>query len=84
MKKKDKKTVEELIEGLVVMTQKGFEEVSGRFDGVEGRLGKIEGEMKEVVKRLDRIEYGMISHERRLSILEDKMRIVSVKLGLKR
>lgn len=84
MKKKTKKTVEELIEDLATMTSKGFEEVSGRLDGVEGKLGKVEGEMKEVVKRLDRIEYGMVSHKRRLSILEDKMRIVSVKLGLKR
>ncbi len=77
MKKKTKKTVEELIESLAVMTQKGFDEVSGRLDGVEGG-------MKEVVKRLDRIEYGMVSHERRISILEDKMQIVSTKLGLKR
>lgn len=85
--------MEELVESLAVMVQKGFEEtasktellgVEGELGGLKGEVSGLKGEMKEVVKRLDRIEYGMVSHDRRLEILEDKMRIVSVKLGLRR
>ncbi len=68
------------------MTKEGFEHTASKEDlmEVKGEVSGLKDEMKEVVKRLDRIEYGMISHERRLSILEDKMRIVSVKIGLKK
>jgi hypothetical protein len=36
----------------------------------------------EVYVRLDKIEFNTSAQERRLSILEDKMRIVGTKLGL--
>ena len=56
------------IEDLAIMIQGKFKEIYARFDRVD--------------ERLDRIEFNQISQERRISILEDGMRIISTKLGL--
>ncbi|GEM_PF-5403949 len=69
-----KKTIDEKIEDLAVMVEKGFSRGEAELHAVEKRL----------TDRFDRIEFHMSTHERRIEILEDKMRIVSTKLGLKR
>jgi hypothetical protein len=46
-----------------------------RFDAVGERFEKV-------FTRLDRIEFLLTAQERRISILEDRMRVVGTKLGL--
>lgn len=70
-----KKSVETMIEELAMVTGKGFAEMNARFDEVDNRFD-------EVNDRLDKIEYFGSSQERRISILEDKMKLVTNKLGL--
>lgn len=59
---------QKLIEGLALSTAKGFNGVNDRFNDVD--------------KRFDKLEFLSSSQERRISILEDKMQLVSNKLGL--
>ena len=83
-----KKTTEELIENLARMTQIGFSAVDARFDKMEIRFDKMDARFnkmeKEFGERFDRLEFHMMTHERRIEILEDKVRLISTKVGLKK
>ncbi|HEY4511494.1 MAG TPA: hypothetical protein VJH55_01505 [Candidatus Paceibacterota bacterium] len=68
---KKKKTTEEMIEDLAVMVQRGFAETANKED------------IKRLEDRLDRIEFSVNGHERRIETLEDKVRMLSVKVGFK-
>jgi hypothetical protein len=67
-----KKSMEDKIDDLALSVAKGFDEVYHRMDQGEGRLGE----------RLDRIEYLITGQERRVSILEDRVRQLANKAGL--
>jgi hypothetical protein len=67
-----KKSVEEKIDDLALSVAKGFDEVYRRMNQQEDRLGS----------RLDRIEYLVSGEERRVSILEDRVRQLATKTGL--
>lgn len=67
------------IDNLAVMVQRGFAETATKKE-VEEITKRLDG----MDSRLDRIEFHMNTHERRLEILEDKMRMVGTKLGLRR
>ena len=63
------------IEDLAIMLQEEFKNIYKRLDCIEERLDRIE-------VRLERIEFNQTTQERRISNLEDKVRIISTKLGL--
>jgi predicted nucleic acid-binding Zn-ribbon protein len=63
------------LEDLAVMIQGEFKEIYRKLGAIEDRLTRIE-------ERLDHIEFNQTSQERRISTLEDKVRIISTKLGL--
>ena len=56
--------------------------MDGRFDDVDAKFKRVDERFEEVVTRLDRIEFFVSGQERRISILEDRMREVATKLGL--
>lgn len=60
------------IDNLARMVERGFAETATKAD------------ISEVNKKLDKIEFHMNTHERRIEILEDRMLMVSTKLGLRR
>ena len=49
---------------------------------LDERFDRVDQTFQEVFKRLDRIEFLVSGQERRISTLEDRMRIVATKLGL--
>jgi hypothetical protein len=49
---------------------------------MDERFDRVDQTFQEVFKRLDRIEFLVSGQERRISTLEDRMRIVATKLGL--
>lgn len=75
-----KKSIENLIENLAVSTENQFREqrehMDKRFEHVDKRFDQIEN-------RFDKIEFLITGHEQRLSTLEDKVRQISVKVGLR-
>jgi predicted nuclease with TOPRIM domain len=71
----------------------GFDEVHSKIDGMDGRFiefrkeinerfDKVDGRFDEVNDRLDRVEFGANSQERRITNLEDKVQLISKKVGL--
>ena len=70
--KAKKKSVENMIEDLAVMTQNGFNELNGEMNK----------QFEEVNIRLDRIENLILTdHRNRIERLEDRMRIVETVRG---
>jgi hypothetical protein len=53
-----------------------------RFDQVNANFKRVDERFEEVITRLDRLEFLVSGQERRISILEDRMRVVATKLGL--
>jgi hypothetical protein len=49
---------------------------------LDERFDHVDQTFQEVFKRLDRIEFLVSGQERRITTLEDRMRIVATKLGL--
>jgi len=72
MKKGSKKTVDEKIDDLAISVKNGFDQSASDLKGLEDRL----------TDSLDKIEFNTNSQERRITILEDKVRMISVKVGL--
>ncbi len=74
-----KKTTDQKIDELALAIGRGLNElrqdVHNGFVAVDSRLDGID-------QRLDRIEFLISGQDRRISILEDRMRQVSEKLGL--
>jgi archaellum component FlaC len=53
-----------------------------RFDGVAEQFDSVSDQFNGVNDRLDKIEFNTSGQERRISTLEDKVRIISTKIGL--
>ncbi len=66
------KTIDEKIEELAVITQRGFAVTATKED------------VKEIIDRLDKIEFRINTHDRRVDNLEDKVRVISTKIGLQK
>jgi hypothetical protein len=49
---------------------------------LDERFDRVDQTFQEVFKRMDRIEFLVSGQDRRISTLEDRMRIVATKLGL--
>ena len=75
-----KKSIEDLIENLAISTQNQFQHLEGKMDKLGEKMGTLEEKMD---KRFDRLEFLMTGHEQRISILEDKVRQISVKVGFR-
>ena len=56
--------------------------IDERFDRVDERFNDMHRETREIKERLDRMEFLLAGQERRISTLEDRMRMVATKLGL--
>jgi hypothetical protein len=59
-----------------------FDQVDHKFMQVEDRFNRVDETFAEILGRCDRIEFLVSGQERRISILEDRMRVVATKLGL--
>ncbi|MSU55072.1 MAG: hypothetical protein EXS46_00855 [Candidatus Taylorbacteria bacterium] len=75
------KTIDEKIEELAVITQRGFSDLESKM--VKG-FANVHEEIKEVKETVDRIEYRVNTHDRRIENLEDKVRVISTKVGLQK
>lgn len=76
---KKRKSVEEKIDDLAEMVARGFSEL---HETIANNATKKE--LKEVVSLLERIEFHTNTHERRIEMLEDKIRTISTKIGLRK
>lgn len=70
---------DEKLDELALMIGRGFNELrdnmNAKFAGVEQKLGGIE-------QRLDRVEFLVNGQDNRISVLEDRVRQISTKIGL--
>ncbi len=81
----------ELIDNLAGMMKRGFDAVDRRLDGIDRRLEGVEtrlnevesglGEIKHELEALTNVRFG--GHENRICNLEDDMRVVKTKVGIK-
>jgi ribosome-associated translation inhibitor RaiA len=82
-----KKTTNQLVEDLAISVQKGFievkQEMKAGFKAVDERLNKVEERLDKVEERLENIEGLVGGHERRFERLEDDMRVVKTKVGIR-
>lgn len=73
-------------EGLAVMVQHGFEEMSSKFEDINLKFEDVASKLdiKRIEDRLDRIEnILLIAHDRRIEKLEDRYRLIATKLKIK-
>lgn len=74
------------VDSLNALVIKNQEHTNAKFDGLTEtmikRFDEVYVGLDLVETKLDKIEFNTSAQERRLSILEDKMRIVGTKLGL--
>ncbi|OHA17555.1 MAG: hypothetical protein A2836_03585 [Candidatus Taylorbacteria bacterium RIFCSPHIGHO2_01_FULL_45_63] len=93
-KNKKQKSTNELIENLTAINKRGFEDIEKLavatkrgFDAVDEKFVDLKKEMNErfdqVDKRFDRLEFYVNGHDKRIEVLEDKVRLISVKIGLR-
>jgi len=82
-----KKTTSQLIENLAISVQKGFIEVKQEIKELEikvnERFDKVDERFDKVEERLENIEGFVGGHERRFERLEDDMRMVKTKVGIR-
>jgi hypothetical protein len=73
------KSTDEKIEELALMVGRGFDElradVKAGFVAVEQRFTAVE-------ERLERIEFHVSGQDRRMTVLEDRVRQLATKVGL--
>ena len=84
---KRKKTAEEMIEDLAGMVERGFAEAAADVErGFAETATKtdLNDFRKEVNHRFDRVEFNANGFGRRIEILEDRVRLISTKIGLRK
>jgi hypothetical protein len=79
---KDSSDVIEIIQNLVQHFDERFDQVNSEFTRIGERFANVDQKLAEVIGRCDRIEFLVSGQDRRISILEDRMRMVATKLGL--
>jgi len=65
----------ELLHFAIDETSKGFKAMEKRFDAIDEKFNAMDD-------RFDKLEFLMTAHDRRITILEDRMRLVATKVGL--
>ena len=75
-----KKTTNQMIEDLAVSVQNGFVEVKAEIKELDR---KVDTGFKEVNERLDKIEGTLTQHSNRLDTVEDNIRVVKTKVGIR-
>ena len=74
-----KKTIEEKIDDLAIMVGRGLEEV--RNEGRDGTKA-VRARFDTVDEGLERIEFQVSGQDRRMTVLEDRVRQLATKVGL--
>lgn len=74
-----KKTIEEKIDDLAIMVGRGLEEV--RNDGRDG-IKAVNARFDAIDEGLERIEFQVSGQDRRMTVLEDRVRQLATKVGL--
>ncbi len=91
---KGKKSVEELITTLSSSIDKRFDSVDNNFKHVDKLIDglaismkngfdRVDKQLVEIGNHLDKVEFNTNGLDNRVSTLEDRMRVVSTKLGLR-
>ncbi len=79
------------LDDLAIMTKNNFDlvfekfdRIDERFEQVDARFEQVDARFEQMDRRFDRIENISIGgHERRIENIEDDMRLVKTKVGLK-
>lgn len=81
------KKIDNKIDELAIATQKGFEEIHGeinkKFEEVDRRFENVDKRFEEVDRRFDRVDMYIIGFGNRLDNVDDKIRVLKTKTGLK-
>lgn len=80
--KKEKMTIEDLAR----ITKNGFDTTATKQEmrEVNDRLDKMDGRLDKMDSRLDKMENLLLrAHENRIEKLEDNMRLVKTKIGIR-
>jgi len=67
-----KQVIKEEVDGLALITKKGFDEVAERFDNLEGRFDNLEGRFDNLEGRFDNLEGRFDNLEGRFDNLEGR------------
>lgn len=82
----NKNQLEQKIDNLANAVAKGFEEVHQKIEDlnkkVDKRFTEMDKRFDEMDTRFDRLEFLVSGHDRRIEILEDKVRQLGAKVGL--
>ena len=88
--KKDSKKIEKTdkIDALAIIVKHGFDRVEEKFEKLEHKVDKIEHNLGQKIDQLeikvDRIENLILGrHDRRLDVIEDKLRQIVTVLNIK-
>ena len=74
--------ITEILKFMQTHIDERFDRVDDRFAQIDSQFSHIDVQFKEVFDRLDRMEFLLTGQERRLSTLEDRVRIMATKMGL--
>ncbi|OHA17480.1 MAG: hypothetical protein A3G52_04600 [Candidatus Taylorbacteria bacterium RIFCSPLOWO2_12_FULL_43_20] len=80
MTKNKKKTTDKKLDELALSVAKGFAEVSATM-ATKTEMHELKEEVGKISDKIDRVEYLVNGHDRRIDVLEDKVRRISVKIG---
>jgi len=67
-----KQVIKEEVDGLALITKKGFDEVAEKFDNLEGRFDNLEGRFDNLEGRFDNLE-GKVVNLPDKAFLADKL-----------
>ena|SRR3989338_7579576 len=77
--------IDRSIESLAISIKNNFDRIDERFEQVDRQFEQVDERFDQMDKRFDRIEnVSMGGHERRIENLEDDVRIVKTKIGLRK
>jgi|CXWK01.1.fsa_nt_gi hypothetical protein len=73
------------LDDLAISVKNGFDRVDERFAQIDVRFEQIDARFDQMDRRLDRIENVSVgNHERRIENIEDDIRLIKTKVGLKK
>ena len=72
----------ELLHFTIDETTNGFKAMEERFDAIDERFNAVDKRFDAMDDRFDKLEFLVTAHDRRITILEDRMRLIATKVGL--
>jgi DNA anti-recombination protein RmuC len=73
------------LDDLAIMVKNNFDRVEEWFEKIDEGFEQVDAQFDAMDKRFDRIENVSVgNHERRIENLEDDIRIIKTKVGLKK